>query len=288
VGGGGGRRKARAVKVHLVYLTYNRLDYTKLSLPRLLADPTEEFDVTIWDNGSTDGTQEYLTSVKDPRIVELKLSRENVGQVAALNEVWSRLKADLLGKCDNDCLVTPGWTETLAKAHEDIPNLGVVACWHFFPDDFDYQRARKKIQRFGTHQIFRHPTTCGTGLLVKRSVYKRLGPLDADSTTGYWMRMALAGYVNGWYYPLVYQEHMDDPKSAYTMLKDDRSYQAAKAVTFNINSPGQETLAGRWKWRDEVLRTLHDSPVAPRYYLPGWQGKLRRGLAALRGFLGSS
>jgi len=46
--------------IDLVFITYNRLDYTKLALASVLADPTEEFSLTIWDNASTDGTVEYI------------------------------------------------------------------------------------------------------------------------------------------------------------------------------------------------------------------------------------
>jgi hypothetical protein len=241
----------------------------------VLADPTEQFNLTIWDNASVDGTAEYLKSgVNDRRIVEIVCAEENVGQVAATNEVWGRSKADLVGKLDNDCLVTPGWTRTLADAHRDIENLGVVACWHYFPDDFDYERAKHKIQSFGRHRILRHPWTCGTGLLIKRETFKRLGPIDGEATSGYWLKMAMAGYVNGFYYPLIYQEHMDDPKSQHSMLKDEQSYQAAKKVTFNINRHGQETLEDRWLWRRNVLNNLLEDPWDARYYV-GWRGKLR-------------
>src|SRR5687768_3359543 len=125
--------------IDLLFITFNRLHYTKLALSSVLADPSEEFSLTIWDNASSDGTTEYLkTEVKDRRIREIVFSKENVGQTAALNKIWSRSDADLLGKLDNDCIVTPGWTRTLAQAHRDIEQLGVVACWHFFPEDFDY------------------------------------------------------------------------------------------------------------------------------------------------------
>jgi glycosyltransferase involved in cell wall biosynthesis len=264
------------MKVHLVFITYNRLHYTRLALASLLADPTEDFSLTIWDNGSTDGTVEYLKNeVGDKRIADIIFSKENVGQTMAVNEIWGKSKANLLGKLDNDCLVTPGWTRILAQAHNDIPNLGVVACWHFSPDDFDYERAKHKIQKFGNHQILRHPSTCGTGLLLKRDTFERLGPIQGKATTQYWLKMALAGYINGFYYPLVYQEHMDDPKSKHSHLKDEASYQAAKAVTVNINSPGQETLAGRWRWRQEVLDNVLDDPWDVKYYI-GWRSKLRR------------
>jgi glycosyltransferase involved in cell wall biosynthesis len=261
--------------IDLAFITYNRLDYTKLALASVLADPTEEFSLTIWDNASTDGTVEYLKNkVTDRRIVDIVFSKENFGQTAAVNTIWSNSKADLLGKLDNDCLVTPGWTRTLAQAHADIPKLGVVACWHYFPDDFDYERAKHKIQTFGRHQILRHPWTCGTGFLIKRETFEKFGPIQGKATTWYWFKMAVESYINGFYYPLVFQEHMDDPKSRYTQLKDEESYQAAKKVTFSINRNKQQTIRDRWLWRQKILDNLLDDPWDPRYYM-GWRRKIR-------------
>jgi GT2 family glycosyltransferase len=42
--------------IDLVFINYNRLAYIKFALPALLADPVEEFYLTIWDNGSTEAT----------------------------------------------------------------------------------------------------------------------------------------------------------------------------------------------------------------------------------------
>jgi GT2 family glycosyltransferase len=218
----------------------------------VLSDPAEEFRLTIWDNGSTDGTVEYLRNeVNDPRVTDIILSKTNVGQTCAVNEIWGRSKADLLGKLDNDCIVSPGWTRMLAQAHEDINNLGVIACWHFPIDDFDESSVRKagKIQKFGKHQILRHPWTCGTGLLIKRNTFKKFGPmLVGGATTKYWLRIALAGYVNGYYYPFVFQEHMDE---------------------HNINN-----MRDRWKRRKVVLKNLNCDPWEAKYYV-GWRRKLR-------------
>lgn len=257
--------------VDLVFITYNRLDYTKLALQSVLADPSEQFSLTIWDNASTDGTAEYLKNeMRDPRIKQLVLSQENVGQTAAVNRVWGESKADLLGKLDNDCILTPGWTRPLAEAHRDIPELGVVACWHFFPDDFDYRRAKHKIVRYGKHQILRHPWTCGTGLLLKRETYERFGPMPGKATTEYWFRMALAGLVNGFYYPLVFQEHMDDPKSRYSATKTEAGFEEGRKLTVSLQMNRFQDPAGRLRWRDQVISNLLDEPYDPRGYL-GWR-----------------
>ncbi len=263
------------MNIDLVFITYNRLDYTKLALASILANPTEEFSLTIWDNASEDGTQEYLKNeISDPRIQDIILSKENVGQTAAVNEIWSRSKADLLGKLDNDCLVAPGWIRILAKAHEDIEKLGVVACWHYFEDDFDYERAKHKIQQFGKHQIFRHPWTCGTGLLIKRETFEKFGPIQNRATTQYWLKMAAAGYINGFYFPLIYQEHMDDPKSSYCMIKDKESFRKQEKLTVSLKAGRYKDVEGRLRWRQEILRNLLDDPYEPYHYF-GWRRKWR-------------
>lgn len=269
------------MKIDLVFVTYNRLEYTKLSLPSVLADPTEEFSLTIWDNASTDGTQKYLESIEDPRIKEKVFSRENVGQMAAVNEIWSKSKSDLLGKIDNDCIMSPGWTRPLAQAHKDIPELGVVACWIFFPEDFDYERAKHKIQTFGRHKILRHPWTGGTGLLIKRDTFERFGPITLESTTKYWIKIALAGYINGYYFPLICLEHMDDLHSKHNRLnlmsfeeatKYRPSYQHRKLKKAQKLKKGRKLLETNRKIYIENLLT---DPYDPRYYM-GWRSIPRR------------
>ncbi len=264
----------------IVVVTHNRLEYSKKCIERLLENPTEDFDLYLWDNASKDETAEYLKDgIKDSRIKEVIISKENLGQTGAMNYAWSKTKAELIGKLDNDCLVTPGWTRVLAKAHEDVESLGAVACWHYPFDEFDEEAARKagKIQVFGSHQIVRHPWVCGSGFIMKRKTYQEQGPWKTGcdvGTTYYFCRMALTGKINGWYYPLILQEHMDDPRSKHCLVTDDESIRKMYDVTYTLRTHKIRDMTSRWARRPVILKNLNSGSWDVKYYT-GWRGGLR-------------
>jgi glycosyltransferase involved in cell wall biosynthesis len=276
--------------IDLLLITYNRLHYTKLAVPSILGDATEEFSLIIWDNASTDGTVEYLKNeVQDPRIRDIILCKENAGQVKAVNEVWGTSKADLIGKLDNDCLVTPGWTRKIAEAHSDVPDLGIVGCWRHALSEFDERAARRagKIQQFGRHQVLRHPWVSGCTFLMKRDTFAVVGPMVGRATTQYSIRVASKGYINGFYYPLILQEHMDDPASPHCAIKDDEGIQKYRDVTFVLREHNITSAEELLRRRKRILRDLNSGPWDAKHYL-GWRGKLRRGMAKVRGILTGS
>jgi len=268
------------MNITIVVPTHNRLEYTKKTLSRLLEDTTEEFDLYLWDNASEDETPEYLKSLKDPRIVEVILSKENAGQTGAMNYAWSKTKAELVGKLDNDCLVTPGWTRIFARAHKDIQKLGSVALWHFPFEDFDEALAAKKVVEFDGHKIFRHPWTCGSGFILKRNTFLKCGLWPQGSyvgTTGYFLKIALAGYINGWYYPLILQEHMDDPSSIHSLLHQSE-FNKAYEDSYGYNYADIKEMKKYMEVREKIIHNLMNDPYDPRYYV-GWRKKLRRVLS---------
>lgn len=273
------------MSITLLYITCNRLAYTRLSLPRLLADPDEEFELVIWDNGSTDGTVEYLRDLRDPRIKEVVCRPRNEGQWCAVNYAWSHSAAQLVGKVDNDCLMQPGWTRTLAAAHRDEPTFGGIGCWSFMPSDFDPLAAAHKIRRFGGHEVLMHPHIGGSGFLLKRSDYKAAGRLPRGGRVSqYWLRLARSGRVNGWYHPLIYQEHMDDPQSAHCLLPEAP---VNGDVPFAFSARGFTTRTQYGNWLREDARRIQRAPsqlVEQTEWLPRIRRLERRLLRGLRRF----
>jgi len=261
------------MKIDLLFIAYNRLPYVKLTLPTLLDDPTEEFFLTIWDNGSTDGTREYLSSVDDARITRKVFARENVLLHGAVNDLVSKSSADLIGMIFDDILVTPGWTRPLAQAHTDVPEFGMIGSWHFPPEDFDYEIAKNKIQKFGQHQVLRHPWTGVGAGLVKVKTMRECGPLESSRTTYYWIQMALRGYINGYYFPLILADHLDDPRSPHSRLKSEKDFQREPPTTAICNCyNSMDEWVGSLRKDALIIQTAN---INPKYYI-GCRAKLRR------------
>jgi glycosyltransferase involved in cell wall biosynthesis len=257
--------------IEILFIGCNRLGYTRQAVASLLADPTEEFALTLWDNASTDGSREFLETVQDPRVKRRVLSRENFYLTGAANEVFAKSDADLLAIIPDDFLLPPGWTRPLAAVHADLPQAGLISCWFLGKEFYDEKRAVHKIQTFGRHRILRHPWTGGGAGLFKRKAWEEAGRFVGKSTPDCWERMAKNGYINGFILPPVFVEHMDDPWSAY--------YSGTVSVMRKMR--GTVTDEKAWEFHLAVVREVLDGPWDVKYYR-GWRGRLRSRANRLR------
>jgi hypothetical protein len=131
---------------------------------------------------------------------------------------------------------------------------------------------------------------CGSGFLMKRSIFQEIGPWEVGcdvGTTSYFLKMALGGEINGWYYPLIYQEHMDDPVSDHSVLKDDITIGQMYEFTYTLRSHDIRTMEERMRWRESVLYNLLCDPWDVKHY-SGWRRKLRILNAKLRQLRGAT
>jgi glycosyltransferase involved in cell wall biosynthesis len=137
--------------IDVLYVAYNRLEFTQASFQALL-DNTN-WGLVRWlhvhDDGSTDGTFEYLTEmvrgldgslgslVSITRIDEDNRER---GPVAAMNRylAWNRGEGDgvfnadepaeMFAKVDNDFVMPPGWLDDLHAVLSAHPDLDLLGC----------------------------------------------------------------------------------------------------------------------------------------------------------------
>jgi glycosyltransferase involved in cell wall biosynthesis len=113
------------MKLHTVFITYNRLELTKRAIESYLETVGEYVDrPLVVDNGSTDGTVEWLLKYEP---VDFILLKENHYPGHATNRGWSdvRRNATHLHRADNDMEFLPGWCEEVERIFQN-PKVGQV------------------------------------------------------------------------------------------------------------------------------------------------------------------
>ncbi len=215
--------------VSLVMFTYNRIEYTCEALHTLMKNTHYPFDLYIIDNYSTDGTREWLETVRleyPDRIKDIRYNSTNEGLPGPTNDFWSRVDSELIGKVDNDTLVPPGWLERLVEAHQKIPKLAVVGGYHFRPEDFDDNSARLRLYAHNGIKILPDVHIGGCCYLMKKPIQKIFGPMKFNPAlkihgwTEYQHMLAGAGYIVGYLHPLIQLEYMDDPRSKKCLINE--------------------------------------------------------------------
>jgi hypothetical protein len=205
-----------------------------MALDRLCETTPEDAAITIWDNGSGPELRTVLKKFEPyPRVERVVYHCRNDKLRGPTNWFWQGIgEAEYVSKVDDDGLMPERWTEILRQAHEDVPEFGILGTWRFMDEDFIPDLAQKKIQAFGTHRLLRNCWVEGSGYLMKRSVLERIGLIqEEESFTSYCIRAAAAGFINGWYYPFLWQEHMDDPRAPHTGILTEEDFLRLRPLT---------------------------------------------------------
>jgi glycosyltransferase involved in cell wall biosynthesis len=103
-------------KVSVVLPTYNRLGTLPRAIESVLAQTYKDLELLIVDDGSTDGTADYLKKLTDPRIRAIGGS-ENRGVGSARNVGIAEAKGELIAFQDSD----DEWLVTFLEKH--VANL---------------------------------------------------------------------------------------------------------------------------------------------------------------------
>ena len=160
------------MKVHIGIVTWNRLSLTKLCLESLLTRTKEDFTCTVVDNGSRDGTVEYLMQRKNctPNLNVRLLSR-NMGVSMASNLAWDDAKnCDYFIKLDNDVEICDGdWLGNLLQVAKNNPSFGPLG----YQLCSKHTGVEKKLAD-GTN-VLEVPCCNGACACIPRSLHEQLG-----------------------------------------------------------------------------------------------------------------
>jgi glycosyltransferase involved in cell wall biosynthesis len=103
--------KIKKDKIGILIPTFNRRHYLKSALDSACSQTHTALEIIVIDNGSTDGTAEFIAGITDPRVRYI-VNEQNIGMIGSINK-GIRLFSDDAKWCtilsdddllDNDCI----------------------------------------------------------------------------------------------------------------------------------------------------------------------------------------
>lgn len=194
----------------IIILTYNEIKYTRQCIESIRIYTGPAYELVLVDNGSGDGTREFLSSLDRARVI---LNDTNRGFAVGCNQGLAAAGGDNILLLNNDTVVTPFWLDNMLGCLYSRPNIGLVGpCSNCVGSgnqvETKYSSTREMIEfarKFNAPDPVkwrRHAGYWLSGfcLLGRKSVFNRVGPLDERFGTGSWedvdysVRVTSAGY----------------------------------------------------------------------------------------------
>ncbi|MBL4591708.1 MAG: glycosyltransferase family 2 protein [Phycisphaerales bacterium] len=118
----------------------NRVKLTRACLASLFetASTTIKLEILVQDNGSTDGTLEYLESLGER--VRVLRGTDSHTFAKSNNEMAHAARGRALCMLNNDTVLLDGWIEPMLAVLDREPSVGVVGNVQLFPGDVGVRR----------------------------------------------------------------------------------------------------------------------------------------------------
>ncbi|MGD6818504.1 glycosyltransferase family 2 protein [Metabacillus sp. 84] len=107
----------------IILLTKDGLPYTKECIASIFAHTKEQIELIAVDNGSTDGTVEYLRSLPKTKVIANKRNR---GFPVGCNQGLSMASGESIVLLNNDTVVTKDWLKRLLACLYQKASTGIA------------------------------------------------------------------------------------------------------------------------------------------------------------------
>jgi len=110
-------------KVSVVLLALNQVEYTRKCIESIQKNCTQNLELILVNNGSTDGTKEYFDSVPGAVVIH---NEENLGVSAGWNQGIRKATGEYVLILNNDTIIVPGTIENMVRAACNHSKAGIV------------------------------------------------------------------------------------------------------------------------------------------------------------------
>ncbi|HUR60597.1 MAG TPA: glycosyltransferase family 2 protein [Opitutaceae bacterium] len=189
------------MRVSFIIPLYNCLPLTQAMLASLQATlpPGLTHEIIFVDDGSTDGTRDWLKTLTAPPFRVL-LNERNLGYAVGNNRAATVARGEFLVLLNSDLVLTPGWLEPMFAAHEAlrtraglignvqvqatsgvIDHTGIIINRTGKPE---HDRRPPSHLRLLLRPLRQVPAVTGACLLVERALWQQLGGFDESYVNG--------------------------------------------------------------------------------------------------------
>jgi GT2 family glycosyltransferase len=173
----------KKAKVSIVIPVYNQLEYTIMCVESIKKNtPDNLYEFVFVDNGSTDGTKEYLTTLEKTTIITNSVNR---GVAPAWNQGIRASAGDYIVILNNDIIVPPKWLENLVGVLEKNPDIYYVSpLYERLEMAPDYEKRAAELAEKEPGIVSDH--FIGFCFVMKRQTIREIGFFDEQFEMGWY------------------------------------------------------------------------------------------------------
>ncbi len=197
--------------IPILMITYNRLSYTKKAVEAILKNTDYPYKLFIFDNGSTDGTTDYLKGL-DSKNIEVTFNGKNSGLVPPMNYFFEKFNNyRYTAKVDNDTVMEKGWLSKLKKVLDEYP-LFCVEGNHYLMLSYDIEKNDDYYKHlysfdFEKGRLYLSDIVGGTGTLIRTALVDNIP--EAKGTLSGWITYQVEKGMPSAFYSGVWFDRLD-------------------------------------------------------------------------------
>jgi GT2 family glycosyltransferase len=152
-------------------------------------------EIILVDDGSTDGTREWLATLADPSL-HVVLNEKNLGYAGANNRGAALARGEFLALLNNDLVLLPGWLPPMLDGFAHLPRAGIIGNCQFISGTqvLDHRGVRFDLLRrplhvssrpWVTRAYTRYRAVTAACCLLRAEVFNGHGGFDPAFRNGY-------------------------------------------------------------------------------------------------------
>jgi len=186
--------------ISVIISTFDRLDRLKKAIQSVKNQTFTDWELIIADDHSTDGTQAYIASLNDPKIIYTRLTRNSGTDTKPKNAGIKLAKGEFIAFLDDDCEYRPDHLNALYKCLQNYPDVSVA-----YGDRWIIDETKEIVDQIGyasdfnPFSLMRRNYIDTSDALIRKQALKYVGGFDERYKKyvdwNLWVRMAKCGYI---------------------------------------------------------------------------------------------